>query len=226
MKITTLILLFSCRLCSGVDPPVLSGKEADVKSGPKETGLRQSPLSSPSGGSHASRPGLNVQRNPPPRSGGLMETTTRGTLPGAKPTGTQTAVGRSTTKVTVNSRYNTHPDIEDIGEDLEEDLKHVKAYHENRQEAIKTTLEATTDATEPKEKQVHPEETGKFLMETWTIGFIHPQSLTSPKDQSPVMYTHSQDIERLYGPFQRKHFAIPVPCDFAAWISGFNQFPY
>ncbi|AFZ80170.1 hypothetical protein BEWA_030230 [Theileria equi strain WA] len=181
VKITTLILILTCKLCSGIDPPGLSGKEADVKSGPKETGQRQLPLALPPGGSHANRHGPNAQRTPPPRSGGLRDTATRGTFPGVKPV-TQTAVGRGTTKVTVNSRHNTHPDIEDIGEDLEEDLKHVKAYHENMQETIKTTLEVTSTA-EPKEKPL------EYKMDMTLVTVVRSTEGTL----SVVTYTAKQD---------------------------------
>ncbi|AFZ79427.1 hypothetical protein BEWA_022750 [Theileria equi strain WA] len=182
MKITTLILLLICRLCSGVDPPALSGKGADVKKGSKETGLRQPPLALPPGGSHANRHGPNAQRTPPPMPGELRKTGPRVPLPGAKPTVTPTAVGKSTTKVTVNSKPSIRPDIEDVGEDLEEDLKHVKAYHENMQETIKTTLEVTSTA-EPTEKPLEH----KMNMSLVTVGKYTEGTL------SVVTYTAKQD---------------------------------
>ncbi|EKX72232.1 hypothetical protein BEWA_046960 [Theileria equi strain WA] len=117
----------------------------------EENELRQPPLALPPGGSHANIHGPNAQRTPPPRSRGLRETATRDTLPGVKPTGTQTAVGKSTNTTAVNSKPSTRPVIEDIGEDLEEDLKHVKAYHENMQETTKTAPEVTS-TTVPTEK--------------------------------------------------------------------------
>ncbi|EKX72830.1 hypothetical protein BEWA_013890 [Theileria equi strain WA] len=182
MKIIVVILLLTCRFCTCVNPPVPSGKEADVKSGPKGAGQRQLPLALPPGGSHANRHGPNAQRTPPPRSRGLRDTATRGTFPGVKPTGTQTAVGRGTTKVTVNSKHNTRPDIEDIGEDLEEDLKHVKAYHEIRHETINTTPEVTS-TVEPKEKPL------KYKMNVTlvTVGKSTEGTL------SVVTYTAKQD---------------------------------
>ncbi|EKX73691.1 hypothetical protein BEWA_037270 [Theileria equi strain WA] len=193
MKIIIVILLLTCRLCSGVDPPGLSGKEADVKSGPKETRPRQSPLSSPSGGSHANRHGPNAQRTPPPRSRGLRDTTTRGAFPGVKPTVTQTAVGRGTTKVAVNSKHNTRPDIEDIGEDLEEDFKHVKAYHDNRQETTKTTPE-TTSTMEPKEPLEYKMDMTLVSVEKSTEGTLSVVTYTVKKDAHLPLLLHDNKL--------------------------------
>ncbi|AFZ80291.1 hypothetical protein BEWA_031440 [Theileria equi strain WA] len=102
-------------------------------------------------------------------------------LPGVKPV-TQTAVGRGTTKVTVNSKPSARPDIEDVGEDLEEDLKHVKAYHENMQETIKTTLEVTSTA-EPKEKPL------EYKMDMTLVTVVRSTEGTL----SVVTYTAKQD---------------------------------
>ncbi|EKX72032.1 hypothetical protein BEWA_017110 [Theileria equi strain WA] len=188
MKIITLILLF-CRFCT-CEYSVNNGGTTKIRRNTprtqlnRETGPRQPPPISPPGATtqHASRPGLNVQRSLPPRSGGLMETTTRGTLPGAKPTGTQTAVGKSTIIPTVNSKPSTRPVIEDIGEDLEEDLKHVKAYHEIRHETINTTPEVTS-TTVPKEQPLEY----KMDMTLITVGKSTEGTL------SVVTYTAKQD---------------------------------
>ncbi|EKX73362.1 hypothetical protein BEWA_054180 [Theileria equi strain WA] len=194
MKIITLILLFTCRFCSCVDPPVPSGKEADVKSGPKETGQRQLPLALPPGGSHANRHGPNAQRTPLPRSGGLSLNAPRATFPGVKPTVTQTAVGRGTTKVTVNSRPNTHPNIEDIGEDPEEDLKHVKAYHEIRHETINTTPEVTS-TTVPKEQPLeHKMDMTLVTVGKSTEGTLSVVTYTAKKDAHVPLLLHDKKL--------------------------------
>ncbi|EKX73217.1 hypothetical protein BEWA_052720 [Theileria equi strain WA] len=212
MKIITLILLFSCRFCT-CEYPVHNDDTTKIRRNAprtqlnRETGPRQLPLTPLPGGSHANIHGPNAQRTPPPRSRGLRDTTTRGTFPGAKPTVTQTAVGRGTTKVTVNSRPNTHPDIEDIGEDPEEDLKHVKTYHENMQETAKTTLEVTSTA-EPKEPLEY-----KMDMTLVTVG-------KSTEGVTFYEYTHDEVTYKTFKPKDDKSVVEIVDGKSQVWKSS------